>query len=73
MRLTSWYLLFRVRDQLRFRVGLKKRKKYSRMNASNRAAGAKRKWKNYGAHAFKKKVRVCDQAINYYARTMPLT
>ena len=42
------------------------------MNAANRAAGAKRKWKGYGAHSFKKKVRVCDAAINYYARTMPL-
>jgi hypothetical protein len=50
----------------------KRVKKYSRMNASNRTAGAKRKWKNYGAHTFKKKSRICDQAINYYARTIPV-
>lgn len=69
---TSRLLLFRIKDQISYSVNIKKQKKYTRMNASNRAAGAKRKWKNYGAHAFKKKVRVCDQAINYYARTIPM-
>jgi len=72
-RFISWFLLFKLRDQACFKVSSKAGKKYSRANASNRAAGAKRKWKGYGAHKFEKKARICDAAINYYSRTIPLT
>jgi hypothetical protein len=71
---TSRYLLFRLRDSASYKVRLKTGKKYSRMSSSQKSVGARRgKYKKFGSHAFKKKMRVCDQAINYYARTIPLT
>ena len=71
---TSRYLLFRLRDSASYKVRLKTGKKYSRTSSSQKSAGARRgKYKKFGSHAFKKKMRVCDQAINYYAHTIPLT
>ena len=71
---TSRYLLFRLRDSASYKVRLKTGKKYSRTSSSQKSAGARRgKYKKFGSHAFKKKMRVCDRAINYYARTIPLT
>ena len=70
---TSRYLLFRLRDSESYKARLKMGKKYSRTSSSQKSAGARRgKYKNYGSHAFKKKIRICDQAINYYARTIPI-